>query len=1455
MPSTATNVAMAGVGAFAAAGALSGAFVAPAGQVQHSEPQMQRTNLRAAGYGSSQATGVGAMAGLGAVAGLAAAGVAGKRASKGRTSLQAVGVGINGFGRIGRQVARIAMKDPETELKLINASYDADYLAYMMKYDTIHGKYDGTVEVDGDSLVIDGQKVALSHTRDPAEIPFGEHGAEYVCESTGVFLTTEKVQPHLKAGAKKVIFSAPAKDDSHTIVMGVNESTYDPSMEAVSCASCTTNGLAPAVRVLQEKFGIKRGLMTTCHAMTASQPTVDGTSKKDWRGGRAGPGNIIPSSTGAAKAVAKVIPDVKGKLTGMALRVPTIDVSVVDLTVELEKETTYEEICAEMKKRSEGDMKGYLGYTDEALVSTDFETNPISCTFDSKAGIMLDPTFVKVVCWYDNEWGYSCRVVDLIKHMAKEVRKPFVAQILVIMPSTATNVAVAGVGAFAAAGAMSGAFVAPAGQVQHSEPQMQRTNLRAAGYGSSQATGVGAMAGLGAVAGLAAAGVAGKRASKGRTSLQAVGVGINGFGRIGRQVARIAMKDPETELKLINASYDADYLAYMMKYDTIHGKYDGTVEVDGDSLVIDGQKVALSHTRDPAEIPFGEHGAEYVCESTGVFLTTEKVQPHLKAGAKKVIFSAPAKDDSHTIVMGVNESTYDPSMEAVSCASCTTNGLAPAVRVLQEKFGIKRGLMTTCHAMTASQPTVDGTSKKDWRGGRAGPGNIIPSSTGAAKAVAKVIPDVKGKLTGMALRVPTIDVSVVDLTVELEKETTYEEICAEMKKRSEGDMKGYLGYTDEALVSTDFETNPISCTFDSKAGIMLDPTFVKVVCWYDNEWGYSCRVVDLIKHMAKEAWGVPGWIGNGTFFSKDNIVYHVSWLKCIKETLDIEIDYVGIWNERAAWYVSDLAAAIKDAVASQVKQDFLSKFEEDEPASQAERGKDIEGFYDDMQSSKHAWATWISWKLGHSTCKAIVGTVLLASLISLTWFQTDLASAEKATQHAPPTVLVDGQQYSAVQYLGINLFTAPGTEADGCFGDRDEMEQCYLGSDKVRDDVERRLQILIDAVERAFASEHWDRSPSTLKIVLLPEFYWRGKQGAYRISPKLEHVAHSTVQFIFNRFSHERFKHWLVIDGTVVMAQTTDERYVRMSGRPGDNITYFNFAPVHVGGTNTTYLKFKRFVSGIDFLKAGPKDSRVIPPPPHSSHEFCRKHPDSNGCTYGRLPEHLLQQLGFGHDIELPNGLLNIGGLKIGLEICLDHAMGQLCNRTLSDGQTVDVQLIISAGMNIASGPVCTAKGGPVFLADGFARTEVSLNSFGDGRHATLTPGHERRFNVGIAYGADVMVAMQQWIADTIYSITGTGFGTRFPGLGTLPGGSFSSGDTGVPFKQMSALGEYWEVELEGFYNTGNYKEAKRTQESLLSALLRLESQESLAMSEDILMPKTYPTIDIYGPFTVPGRG
>merc|ERR1712039_1171142 len=299
-------------------------------------------------------------------------------------------------------------------------------------------------------------------------------------------------------------------DDSHTIVMGVNQDTYKTDMNCVSCASCTTNGLAPMVKAVNDAFGIKRGLMTTVHAMTASQPTVDGSSKKDWRGGRAASGNIIPSSTGAAKAVAKVIPEVKGKLTGMAFRVPTIDVSVVDLTCELEKETSYEEICAEIKRRSEGDMKGFLGYCDEPLVSTDFETSPISSTFDAKAGIMLDPTFVKVVAWYDNEWGYSCRVVDLIKHMAKVDKS---------METKSEK-----------------ELVAAAFCGQRQAPQKAKVVMQAGESGD------------------------------------AVGIAINGFGRIGRQVARIAMKDPEVQLKLINASYDAEYLAYQMKYGSIHGR-------------------------------------------------------------------------------------------------------------------------------------------------------------------------------------------------------------------------------------------------------------------------------------------------------------------------------------------------------------------------------------------------------------------------------------------------------------------------------------------------------------------------------------------------------------------------------------------------------------------------------------------------------------------------------------------------------------------------------------------------------------------------------------------------------------------------------------------------------------------------------------------------------------------
>jgi glyceraldehyde 3-phosphate dehydrogenase len=321
------------------------------------------------------------------------------RASAAGMQMANIPTGINGFGRIGRLVARSVIMNPQTDLKLINTGAAPEYMAYQFKYDTVHGRWDGSVEVDGMDLIINGQRVPTSHTRNPEEIPFKSTGASYVCESTGAFLTKDKVQGHFAAGAKKIVFSAPAKDESHTIVMGVNQDSYESSMQEVSCASCTTNGLAPTVKVINDAFGIKEALMTTVHAMTATQMVVDGTSKKDWRGGRCASANIIPSSTGAAKAVTRVIPELKGKLTGMAFRVPTPNVSVVDLTCTLEKSTSYEEICAAIKSASEGSMKGVLGYCDEPLVSSDFITDSRSSIFDAGAGIMLNPNFVKVVAW------------------------------------------------------------------------------------------------------------------------------------------------------------------------------------------------------------------------------------------------------------------------------------------------------------------------------------------------------------------------------------------------------------------------------------------------------------------------------------------------------------------------------------------------------------------------------------------------------------------------------------------------------------------------------------------------------------------------------------------------------------------------------------------------------------------------------------------------------------------------------------------------------------------------------------------------------------------------------------------------------------------------------------------------------------------------------------------------
>ncbi len=326
-------------------------------------------------------------------------------------------------------------------------------------------------------------------------------------------------------------------------------------------------------------------------------------------------------------------------------------------------------------------------------------------------------------------------------------------------------------------------------------------------------------------------------------------IGINGFGRIGRLVFRVAMTKENIEVVGINDLLDVDYIAYMLKYDSTHGLFKGTVDVKDGMLVVNGTKIRVTQEKEPALLKWNEVGAEYVVEATGLFLDKAKAQGHIDAGAKKVVMSAPSKDDTPMFVMGVNHTTYTNDMDFVSNASCTTNCLAPVTKVLHDNFGIVEGLMTTVHATTATQKTVDGPSKKDWRGGRGAGQNIIPSSTGAAKAVTKVIPSLKGKLTGMAFRVPTPNVSVVDPTCRPEKPAPYAEICAAMKKASEGELKGILGYTEDAVVSTDFLGDPRTSIFDAGAGIGLNDNFVKIVAWYDNEWGYSTKLVELIEYM------------------------------------------------------------------------------------------------------------------------------------------------------------------------------------------------------------------------------------------------------------------------------------------------------------------------------------------------------------------------------------------------------------------------------------------------------------------------------------------------------------------------------------------------------------------------------------------------------------------------------
>jgi len=329
-------------------------------------------------------------------------------------------------------------------------------------------------------------------------------------------------------------------------------------------------------------------------------------------------------------------------------------------------------------------------------------------------------------------------------------------------------------------------------------------------------------------------------------------IGINGFGRIGRMVFRAAVNHfPDLEIVGINDLLEPEYLAYMLQYDSVHGRFKGDVKVEGSSLVVNGKRIRLTQEKDPANLKWDEVGAEIVIESTGLFLDKETASAHLKAGARKVILSAPSKDDTPMFVFGVNHDTYD-GQAIISNASCTTNCLAPVAKVLHDTFGIKRGLMTTVHATTATQKTVDGPSKKDWRGGRGILENIIPSSTGAAKAVGKVIPSLNKKLTGMSFRVPTSDVSVVDLTCELDKPATMDDICKAMKAAAEGSLKGVLAYTADKVVSTDFRGESCTSTFDADASILLDPTFVKVVAWYDNEWGYSCKVLEMAKVVAKK---------------------------------------------------------------------------------------------------------------------------------------------------------------------------------------------------------------------------------------------------------------------------------------------------------------------------------------------------------------------------------------------------------------------------------------------------------------------------------------------------------------------------------------------------------------------------------------------------------------------------
>ncbi|KAG7205521.1 hypothetical protein KM043_007501 [Ampulex compressa] len=669
-------------------------------------------------------------------------------------------VGINGFGRIGRMCLRACL-EKGIEVKLINDPYiTTDYMIYLLKYDSTHGTFPKPLACDNGFIIIADQKIGTSQEKNPAKINWKDAGVVYVIEATGVFTTLERASLHIDGGARKVLITAPSAD-APMYVFGVNHTCYNPKKSVVaSAASCTTNCAAPIIKIMHEKFEVLEVMISSIHAVTASQKTLDGPIDKLWRDGRGALQNIIPTSSGAAKSLDKIIPELKGRISAIAFRIPIPNVSLCDMTFRVNKPTTYEEVKDAMREASEGEMRDILGYTEDDCVSSDFNHTSFSCIFDAKAGIPQTSTFIKIVAWYDNEYGYAHRVADLLIYMSKCTDLSFTS---------------------------------------NEKDKMSK-------------------------------------------------IGINGFGRIGRLVLRASLERGGQVVAINDPFIGLDYMVYMFKYDSTHGKFKGEVKAEDGCLVVNGNKIVVYSERDPKAIPWGKAGAEYIVESTGVFTTTDKASAHLEGGAKKVIISAPSAD-APMFVVGVNLEAYDPSFKVVSNASCTTNCLAPLAKVIHDNFEIVEGLMTTVHAITATQKTVDGPSGKLWRDGRGAAQNIIPAATGAAKAVGKVIPALNGKLTGMAFRVPVHNVSVVDLTVRLGKPATYDAIKAKVKEAATGPLSGILAYTEDDVVSSDFIGDNHSSIFDAKAGIPLNDNFVKLISWYDNEFGYSSRVIDLIKYM------------------------------------------------------------------------------------------------------------------------------------------------------------------------------------------------------------------------------------------------------------------------------------------------------------------------------------------------------------------------------------------------------------------------------------------------------------------------------------------------------------------------------------------------------------------------------------------------------------------------------